>query len=402
MRGIVLIFFLAGSFFPALAQQAGSFGRYDKQTYAYYLQQDWQALINTGKAALKEGIDFYYLRMRLGIAYYEKGQYRQAIAHFNKALAYNSDNPLAAEYLYYAYKFAGRLADANLVYGQYKPQLSQRQVASPYGAISGFYSEGGLKFLSPANDDVGPLKYMHAGAQQQLGGRLSLYHGYMRISQNLYSYETVNNPGPGPPTTVKTTRRYVQNEYYLRAAVPLVAGLQAMGSLHTQAITDSVRYNNLAFMAGLTASIKLFDLSANYGRAQIRETIQQQVSLGVIFYPLKTNSLYLQSVFTQHRDGDQGNSIFYQKIGVRAGGNIWLEGYGSFGDMRNVQDMDGFYQYNTPDPLTLRLGLTGIFYLGVRAKVLVGYTYENYQALATNLPYQQHYTFTGLHFLFKK
>ncbi len=396
----MLLFFLAGSFFPALAQQAGSFSRYDKQTYAHYLQQDWQALINTGKAALKEGIDFYYLRMRLGIAYYEKGQYRQAIAHFNKALAYNSYNPLAAEYLYYAYKLAGRLADANLVYGQYKPQLGQRQVASPYGVISGFYSEGGLKFLSPANDEAGPLKYMHAGAQQQLGGRLSLYHGYMRISQNINRYETVNNPGPGPPTTSKTTRKYVQNEYYLRAAVPLVAGLQLTGSLHTQAITDSVRYNNLAFMAGLTASIKLFDFSATYGLARIKATRQQQVALGITVYPAP--GLYLQSVFTHHRDGDRGNTIFLQKTGVRTGANTWLEAYGSFGDMRNVQDMDGFYQYNTPDPLTLRLGLTGIFYLGVRTKLLVGYTYENYEALATNLPYQQHYTFTGLQFLLKK
>ncbi len=402
MRRIVIILFFTGMFISLKGQTSKDFGWYDKQTYALYQQQAWDNLVKLGQEALKEGIDYYYLRMRLGIAYYEKGQYRPAARHFTQALTFNSHDPLAVEYLYYAYKFSGRPMDAALVYGKYKHLLSQRQVKSPYGIIGSFYTEGGLKFLSPANDNVSPLKYFHAGAQQQLGSRLNLYHGYMRISQNLYDYETLNQPGPGPPATVKTTTRYVQNEYYLKAVVPVAMGLQFMGSLHTQAIKDStVNYSNLAFMAGVSTTIGLFDFSASYGRARIKEVVQQQVSLGVVVYPAKNQNFYLQSVFIHHRDGTTGKGIFLQKVGLRTSTNMWLETYGSFGDMRNIQDMDGFYQYNTTNPLNMRLGLTGIFYAGSRAKLLLGYTFESYEELATFLPYQQHYVFTGLQFLLK-
>ena len=70
--------------------------------------------------------------------------------------------------------------------------------------------------------------------------------------------------------------------------------------------------------------------------------------------------------------------------------------YGSFGDMKNVQELDGFYQYNINNHLIRRIGFTGIFNLGPKAKLFVGYTSENYEEIDTLLPYKQHYLFTGL------
>ncbi len=391
MRRIIIILFLFFTFSSLFGQTSKNFKWYNTRTYELYLAQDWDNLITIGKEAINAEIDFYYLRMRLGIAYYNKGEYRNAIPEFTKALNFYEDAPLSVEYLYYSYKFSGRTQDANLLYGKHKLLLDARNVNNGFGFITGLYSEAGLKFISPSNQSVGALKYVHIGAFQQLGSRLSLYQGYMRISRNFSDVEP---------------SKYAQNEYYLKATMPISTGLQLMGSFHTQAVSSTNKYTNFAFMAGLVANTNLIDFSLNYGRAQFNFTTQQQVALGAIVYPTPNQNIYLQSILTYHIDGslsnEKGNLIFFQKIGVKLAQRTWFDVYGSFGDMKNAQDMDGFYQYNLIDHLVMRLGATGTYYIGNRTKLLLGYTFESLEVIDTNFPYKQHYMFAGLQISLKK
>ena len=69
--------------------------------------------------------------------------------------------------------------------------------------------------------------------------------------------------------------------------------------------------------------------------------------------------------------------------------------------MKNVQELDGFYQYNINNHLMRRIGVTGIFSLSPRAKLFVGYTSESYEERDTTQPYKQHYFFTGLQIIIK-
>jgi len=385
-RAIILLtlFFLSSIL---MAQTTKNFGWYSSKTYELYLANNWRELTKIGEEALDADIDFYYLRIRLGIAFYELEEYRNAIPHFDKALTFYSEDALAAEYLYYAFKYSGRIQDANLTYAKYKSLLKYRNVTPDFGFFAGGYTEGGLKFLSPPSETVGTLKYIHVGMQQQLGNRLSLYHGYTRISRNFSSFDPSN---------------FVQNEYYGKATVPLITGLQAMASVHTQTIASTTNYSNLAFLVGITTNTKIIDFSLNYGRAQINNVTQEQTSIGAVFYPIPSQKLYLQSIFTYHLEATQSNIIFYQKLGIKVEKRTWLDVYGSFGDVRNVQDMDGFYLYNIADHLVMRLGTTANVYLGNRAKLLVGYTFESLEVIDTNFPYKQHYVFTGLQFSLKK
>ena len=401
MRRIIIIVIILLSFLGSQAQVKIDFAWYDKHTYQLYQEKAWPRLIELGQLAIKDGHDFYYLRMRLGIAFYEQGRYRAAISQFKHALDFNSD-PLAAEYLYYAYKLSGRIMDANLVYAKYKNQLKARDIQSATGIITGLYTELGLKMISPANSEYGPLLYAHIGAQQQLGSRLNLYHGYMRYSQNISRFEEVPGFGPGGITINETKRKYVQNEYYLRATIPIVKGLQLIGSLHTQSITDTIQYNNFSYTAGLSTSLKFMDLRLAYGASRLRDVNHKQISAGATFFPGMNQNFYLQSVFTYHIDEDISNIIYYQKIGLRTGEKTWFEFYGSFGDMRNVQEKDGFYVYNMSNHLNMRLGITSIFLLGKNVKLLFGYTNESYSEFDTELAFKQHYLFTGLQVLFKK
>lgn len=396
MYRIVIIGILVLGSLGSYAQTKRNFAWYDKYTYELFQNKEWDKLIEQSNKAIEAGYDFFYLRMRIGIAFYNKDEYRASIPHFTKALEFNNNDPLSAEYLFYAYKYSGRLMDANLVYAKYKSQLKSKEIPELTGFITSIYSEGGIKIISPANDNYGTLNYIHAGIQQQLGSRINLYHGYMRITQNIYDYESISNPGYRPPTNLSTKFKYAQNEYYLKAIVPLTVGVQLIGSLHTQAITDSISYNNFAYTASINASLKLVDLYVAYGSANIKSTLNQQFKGGLTIYPAKNQNFYLNSALIYHLEETLGNVIFYQKIGLRTGDNTWLEMYGSFGDMKNVQELDGFYQYNINNHLIRRVGFTGIFKLSAKAKLFVGYTSENYEELDTKLPYKQHYLFTGL------
>ena len=98
--------------FLSWSQQPLSLVSVDAQTYSQWQKKDWDGLIATGKQALKADIDFYYLRVRLGIAYYEKKNDHMALHHVEKAYKLQSNESYLKEYLYYSYLFAGREADA--------------------------------------------------------------------------------------------------------------------------------------------------------------------------------------------------------------------------------------------------------------------------------------------------
>ena len=86
----------------------------DKQTYDYYLKGDYKNLKATGEKMLSKGIDYYYLRLRLGILAYNNQRYAYAIKHFKKAIEFSSWDTISKEYIYYSYLFSGRKIDANL------------------------------------------------------------------------------------------------------------------------------------------------------------------------------------------------------------------------------------------------------------------------------------------------
>ena len=80
---IILMVLFAEASFGQIQQTTTSI---DAATYELWLEQDWDALIETGNRALKNGFDFYYLRYRLGIAYHEKQNYQRAGSIFKKRL----------------------------------------------------------------------------------------------------------------------------------------------------------------------------------------------------------------------------------------------------------------------------------------------------------------------------
>src|ERR1035437_780409 len=98
----ILLFFLGSNGF---AQDTLTSKIVEERSYQLYQQKNWSGLIHFGNQAIEKGFDYYYLRMRIGTAYFEKKNYRSAQKHFKKALSFNASDDVATEYLYYCHIF---------------------------------------------------------------------------------------------------------------------------------------------------------------------------------------------------------------------------------------------------------------------------------------------------------
>ncbi len=105
---IVLAFSLKG-------QTVESFATLDKQNYQLFFSGNYSELNKLGKRMIANGMDYYYLRMRLGIAAFNKQRYVTAIHHFKRALAFNSSDAMLHEYIFFSHIYLGQFAEA-LVY----------------------------------------------------------------------------------------------------------------------------------------------------------------------------------------------------------------------------------------------------------------------------------------------
>lgn len=92
---------------------ASDFATVDRLTYRYFLERKWDSVIITGKQALHDDIDYYYLRVRLGIAYFERTDYFPAAVHLEKARGFNNGDDYVADYLYQAYIYTNRPDEAS-------------------------------------------------------------------------------------------------------------------------------------------------------------------------------------------------------------------------------------------------------------------------------------------------
>ncbi|WP_367328915.1 hypothetical protein, partial [Lentimicrobium sp.] len=62
---------------------------YEALTYRLYAEQKWDSLLTTGEQAINEGWDYFYIRLRTGIAAFELQRYARAARHLEKAREFN-------------------------------------------------------------------------------------------------------------------------------------------------------------------------------------------------------------------------------------------------------------------------------------------------------------------------
>ncbi len=181
MHRSVLILFL---FISVNAIGQSDFKLVDSTSYALFSQKKWKQLAKFGRKPLTGQFDYYYLNMRLGIANYELGKFYTAEKYLQRALEQNRGTGIAAEYLYWIYLATGRTPEAYDMISL-MPDSSKRTILEQQRRIAQYiYLEGGPKF-SNRKEVASTMLYGNIGINFQLSPKLSLYHSYTWIQQEL-------------------------------------------------------------------------------------------------------------------------------------------------------------------------------------------------------------------------
>ncbi len=185
---------------PAISQQpSDEFTKLDRTMYRQFLTGNWDSLIITGKNGLKNKQDYFYLRLRLGVAYYNTGNYSKAISQLKRAQHFNPYDETAMEYLYYSYLYLNRENEARALSQKFPSKLADKLATKHFPFFDRFYVEGGPSFsnnieLNQRKSLAGPDSiygeqdlnenkiYLHAGTELNLSKKISLYAGYSYLT----------------------------------------------------------------------------------------------------------------------------------------------------------------------------------------------------------------------------
>jgi hypothetical protein len=444
-RILIIYAFLLLPFIPLRSQ---SFAELDAETYHLYTEKKWKDLIRSGKSVLKQDIDYYYLRMRIGIAYYEQKNYKPAQKHFRRALEFNQGDPVASEYLYYAFLFAGQTQQAALLYRDF-PETLKNKLTPPglkiVDRISAEYLYNHF-FTNELVNDPGIFDGAPPGAQivtRDLQNLNLLLHHYMHPGtsfRHAYTYlgkENSYHYDDGFSRFSVDRQKVRQHQYYISPSFSFAGGLTISPSFHFLHIEFEMPYpsgggagpggnNSIAirneFANDLTAGLSLskfqgrFSYRAGAIYSTLNEASQFTGSVGLTWYPAGNLDAYMGvSLNAHYRDLSEGSPVlipdFLAAYGIAS--RVWIELSGSYGEMRNYTESNAYLVYNGLDwmkykilanlviPLTQKGSMiyVGIRYAGYKSQLIPFYDLEGTQNLNI-LTYNSLSIFGGLSWKF--
>lgn len=379
-RGLIIVIALSFLCFGTYAQNSVS--QIDQLTYKQYMAKNWEALIETATDALDDKIDFYYLRYRLGIAYYELQKYRKSIIHFEKALASNPADAVLKEYLYYSYNFSGREKEAWLITKKMNTETKQRlgiPETRPIKDISINYAFSQIednKNASPSTikqhmDDPDTDQGFQSIAKNysvikttlahQLLPRLSFSQSISYIDkENFYFTRDFLSMNQNQNKDYYSADNKVnQLQYYGRLDYIFSKGFQAHLAIHhmkldyrfydidsppppamPERVNIDTSVNHTFMYFGISKDIDNYQFNLGVSLGNLMGNKQFIPAFEFIWYPCSNKSFYTisnVSWFTEKNDNNrQYNWVLYQKAGKSFFKQaLWLELYGMYGDTRN-------------------------------------------------------------------
>jgi tetratricopeptide (TPR) repeat protein len=370
-------------------------------TYRMYLAGEWDSLIAMGKQALDQETDYYYLRIRMGIACYSKENYMKAAGHFQKALDFNPADPVTLEYLYYARLFSGQPEQAGLVRKQFRGDLALRLPPDKGKAVDRL----GVEYLFSSNingellsdpealfSDLPPgVQYVtrrFSNASLSLSHRIapgfSLAHAYNYLTKynHLYYFDGLNE--------LQVSDQHVyQHQYYISPAFTTRSGyafrpMFHLVSVHFQVVDlqgsqgggnqpAMVYRDSLDIAAGFAFSkgIGSLDLYLGAYYATLNSAQQVQNRLGITWFPFGNLNLYAGAYLNSQYEMSAGkNSLRFipeMLVGMAMAGKVWLDLNVSLGEMVNYLEYNGLIIFNSFEDV-VRGKVTGTLSVPVNEK----------------------------------
>lgn len=334
--GVLLLFIL----FTASMHAQNNFIALDKKTYDYYIRGDYENLNKTADTMLSRGMDYYYLRMRLGLLSFNKQLYSSSLEHFTKAAEFNSIDTLPMVYIYYSYLYSGRKADANL-YLESIPAVKKSSSLKSV-KISGF-SDIFVGSSISANDvtlyRINRLYYeavkssisINAGFEGWISGRFKGLFAFTNYHKTGTVYSSADISGKN--------LNFTQNQVYARLSGFLFPGWEFTGFSHVAfykdpvttakaGTEDPVNESTTEYLAGLGISKNGSKIrtGVNLSLSNFSSSYQIRGEPFLTFLPNGNLNLYSTTGGMYQYDKYWGGTYqVNQEIGIKLSGFLWLE-----------------------------------------------------------------------------
>ena len=365
------------------AQEGPDFNRVNTETYRFYMEQKWDSLIQMGKEAFRSDVDYFYLRMRMGIAYFSGKNYRTAAQHFSAALEQNNGDPAALEYLYYSRLYAGQTEQAQHVQKEFKGDLALK--LPPAGEK--FFGRFGAEYLYQGGaadhlfeDPAGFYPLDVAGTQSTTGyfsnvtvslvnhlaPGIVLSHAYTCLWKSSHYFSN-----DGQSAIYLPDQRLIQNQYYLSPRFTTRSGYTFIPMIQVLGIKQQVIYDNgqgsqgggspavgtgneTDFVTGMGFRKNLgrvdLDLGGWYGHLNSARQIQGRA--GFTWFPLGNLNLYTGGYFNSQYEvlpGGEGLTRIIPEFlfGFGISEKVWVDLNGAVGEMTNYLEGNGMIVYNS-------------------------------------------------------
>lgn len=366
----------------------------DSVTYQSYLVGDWDRVIDLGKQAIKQGIDFKFLEQRMGYAYYLKSDFHASMRHYEKALRFDASDPTSLLYLHYNGLETGNAAYARYYAGKLSPVMKEsnhQKAFKPISSIDYEYNHSWNDELNRTNPN-----YQRIGLSSDLGYTFSLYQTYSKFNQKADYSDAYNQ--------YRSVLK--QEEYYLLAGKSFTADFGLDVGYHSIKTTfntdvwdltlqeqtetyDPVVYNGFLWFGGLHYKWNRFHLSvsSSYMDLSYNTVYQQGLQLGVAM-PGKHNLFLNNAVYLMTDDNDQW-LVTKHTFGMLFFKKFWMELTKTFGNLNNFVDASGLYVYNSFDPTSSKTGLSLFCYGNAHLTLFGNFSIETKQNTYLLTNYQQ-------------
>lgn len=412
MRSLILILILLSS--TVVVGQSLNYKQVDSSTYQLYLQEDWKNLIQTGKAGLEEGIDYYYLQMRIAYAYYTLGKYRKSLRYYKHALNHNSKDEIALEYMYYAYKYGGRYQDAVFLSSHMAPDqkiklgipdsvnllafgINHSYAFSDANSISSQITEGVDPLIPGIQKSTNSLHNLQLNVSHKLGNRIILSHRGAYLYKNEFSLAVANGR-----TFLSPEQAVNQYEYSLNASVLAADGFLIIPGIHyvqtkvplfsetsygegmglNRVAVDEIVLKSLIQSLLIQKQSASLDLGMSYAHHNLNDIATHQAGVHLSIYPFANLNLYIGAdsyfQFYKYNAGTSNSLIIKPTIGGKIFKNLWIEIAGSNTDQFNFYDIRNQIAYNNIEKIGSSLEINAIIPLyKIHSQIFFTYKYRS-------------------------
>lgn len=312
----------------------------DMRTYDYYLKGDYKNLKKAADTMISNGIDYYYLRMRLGILAYNKQLYPNAVENLIRAAKFNSLDTISREYIYKSFLYSGRKSDADFFLESIpidKKNNTLKSIGKP--GFSELYIGSSINGYDVILYETYPYTYeavrinfsINAGFETYFSGRLKGTFALTNFNKSGTAYSSVNSSGE--------PLNFTQNQVYGKLSGYLFPGWELSGFVHAalyseditlgspnNRITRKQTINEYLAGIGITKNGWKIRSGANISFSNFSNSNQIRGEGYISWLPSGNLNLYFTTCYMGQTDKKWGVTYqVNQEAGIKISKSIWIE-----------------------------------------------------------------------------